>query len=98
MKIDLYWDIGIDRHQKPNPTTEEIYASWKKYAAKYHFDRFISRPASEQQNAKKRCDRISLAKSVLLDDPERRQAYDKKHIISEAAFQNWKANNSALAP
>lgn len=37
-------------------------------------------------------------KSVLNDDPERKQAYDDDHLISDAAFENWKANRAALSP
>lgn len=93
--VDLYWYLGLYYYNKPS--IDQIKAAHKTCVSQHHPDKTVNKSKEDQEHSASRMREINQAKDILLD-PERKQAYDENHIISDLAFEAWKRNRQALTP
>jgi hypothetical protein len=81
-KVNLYWSLGLDENTHPSST--EIKEAYKALSLKHHPDR------NPSEHSAQRMREINQAKAILIDDEERKRAYDEEGIIKEHHFLEWK--------
>jgi hypothetical protein len=91
--IDLYYYIGLNWND--THTQDEIKAAAIKSLRDHHPNKVANMTVDQQKRSAVRVREVNIARRVL-EDVDRRQAYDEKHIISDGAFEYWKQNRSAL--
>ena len=87
LTLDLYWYLGLIYSDMPS--AEQINQKYKESISRHHPDKQLTMSEEQRKRSQQRAQEIMLAKSILLD-PERKKAYDEKHVVSDAAFENWK--------
>jgi hypothetical protein len=91
--IDLYYYIGLNWND--THTQDEIKAAAIKSLRDHHPNKVANMTVDQQKRSAVRVREVNIARRVL-EDVDRRQAYDEKHIISDGAFEYWKQDRSAL--
>jgi len=87
---DLYAILGVD----PEATDAQIRKAYKKLAVELHPDRYVGRPA-EQEEAQKRFSQVSHAYNVL-KDAEQRNEYDFMRRLQGGASEDVPSAEPAL--
>ncbi|KAF2826722.1 hypothetical protein CC86DRAFT_405979 [Ophiobolus disseminans] len=82
--IDLYFYLGLDC--TVTHTHEKLLEMYRAKIMQHHPDKQAHMSPDQRKHSDVRARQINLVRSVLIDDPERRTAYDDKHVISEMAF------------
>jgi hypothetical protein len=87
-KLNLYWSLGLDENTHPSST--QIKEAYKSLSLRHHPDRNPS-----EHSAQRMCE-INQAKAILIDDEERKRAYDEEGIIKEHHFLDWKKRREGV--
>jgi hypothetical protein len=87
-KLNLYWSLGLD--ERTHPSSTEIKEAYKALSLRHHPDR------NPSEHSAQRMREINQAKAILIDDLERKQAYDEDGIIKEHHFLEWKKRREGV--
>jgi hypothetical protein len=87
-KPNLYWSLGLD--ERTHPSSTQIKEAYKSLSLKHHPDR------NPSEHSAQRMREINQAKAILIDDLERKQAYDEDGIIKEHHFLDWKKRREGV--
>jgi hypothetical protein len=87
-KVNLYWSLGLD--ERTHPSSTQIKEAYKSLSLKHHPD------CNPSEHSAQRMREINQAKAILIDDLERKQAYDEDGIIKEHHFLDWKKRREGV--
>jgi hypothetical protein len=92
--IDLYWNLGLSESHKPSDAA--IKDAYKSCSLQHHPDRVLHKTDQQREHSAQRMREINQAKAILIDDPERKQAYDEDHVVKEHHFIEWRKRRGAV--
>lgn len=87
-RVDIYWNLGLMQREKPSDA--QIREAYRRCTMQHDPDRVSHKTAKERDHSANRMREISQAKAILMDDPERKRAYDDEGVIQEHEFVAWK--------
>lgn len=90
---DLYFYLGL--YEDTNPSLAQFKEAYNDACLRHHPDRALHLDEEERKHSAKRMKEITLAKRILIEDEERKQAYDRERIVYDYDFQKWKERKSA---
>jgi hypothetical protein len=93
-KVNLYWSLGLD--ERTHPSSTQIREAYKALSLAHHPDRSSHKTEAQREHSAQRMREINQAKAILIDDLERKQAYDEDGIIKEHHFLEWKKRREGV--
>ncbi|KAF1918667.1 hypothetical protein BDU57DRAFT_535741 [Ampelomyces quisqualis] len=91
----LYWYLGLLEHD--HPSLADLKEAYKALSLTHHPDKVLQKSAEEREHSATRIRQMNQAKAILIDDSERKLAYDEEMIVKEHHFLAWKERKKGVA-